>query len=60
MESLEELNWQVVALKRRTKHEIYTLMVTRGKYYMPPKSQTASDFMYDVLIGKKRMSNNKS
>ena len=32
MKSLEDLNWQVVALKRKTKHEIFTLKVTRVKY----------------------------
>ena len=55
MEHLEELNLEEAAVKGRSKHEIYSILVTRGKYYMPPEPQATSDFIHDVMIGKKKV-----
>ena len=55
MEHLEELNWEEAAVKERSKHEIYSILVTRGKYYMPPEPQATADFIHDVMIGRKKV-----
>ena len=58
MEHLEELNWEEAAVKGRSKHEIYSILVTRGKYYMPPEPQATADFIHDVMIGRKKVGYN--
>ena len=52
----EELNWTEAAVKGRTKREIYRIFQMKGKYYLPPESQSNSDFIHDVMVGKKRVS----
>ena len=56
MEEMESLNWQEASIKGRSKREIYKLFVTRGKYYLLLESQTSSDFIHDVMWGKKKAS----
>ena len=53
MEQFEDLNWQEAAVKGRSKSEIYAIMVIKGKYYMPPQSQATSDFIHDIMVGRK-------
>ena len=53
MKKIEPLNWKAVSIKGRSKRKIYKLIVIRGKYYLPPESQTRSTFVHDVMCGKK-------
>ena len=52
----EELNWTEAAMKGRTKREIYRILQMKGKFCLPPESQTNSDFIHDIMVGKKRVS----
>ena len=46
MEDYEDLNWQEVAVKGRSKREIYCILVVKGKYYLPLNHrQTQLTFM---------------
>ena len=57
MESrFEELNWKETALKGRTKKEIYRILTVNGKLYLPPEAQTNSEFVHDIMVGKKKAS----
>ena len=53
---MEELNCTEATVKERTKREIYRILKMKGKYYLPPESQSNSDFIHDVMVGKKRES----
>ena len=55
MDEFENLNWQEAAAKGRSKREIYTILVVRGKYYLPLEAQASSDYVHDVMIGRKRV-----
>ena len=52
----EEMNWTEAAVKGRTKREIYRILQMKGKFYLPPESQTNSDFIHDIMVGKIRVS----
>ena len=56
MEDYEDLNWQEVSVKGRSKREIYSILVVKGKYYLPPESQANSTYIHDVMNGKKKVS----
>ena len=56
MKDLSQINWKEAVIKGRCKREIYSIPVTKGKYYLPPKSQTNSDFKHDIMVGKKKVS----
>ena len=56
MEEFGHINWKEAAVKGRSKKEIYSILATKGKYYLPPESQTNSDFIYDIMVGKKKVS----
>ena len=51
-----ELNWQEASVKGRTKKEIYRIILMKGHYYLPPEVQWSSDFIHDIMVGKKRVS----
>ena len=55
MEYYEELNWQEVDVKARSKHELYTIIVTKGQCYMPPETQLIFDFIHDIMTGRKKV-----
>ena len=54
MESSGQLNWREVEIKRRSKREIYRILVMKGGLYLSPESQVSSDYVYDIMIGKKK------
>ena len=56
MESSGQLNWQAVAVKGRTKREIYRILVMKGGLYLPSESQASSDYIHDIMVGKKKAS----
>ena len=56
MEDYEDLNWQEVAVKGRSKREIYRILAMKRKYCLPPESQTNSAYIHDVMNGKKKVS----
>ena len=53
MERLEVLNWQEAAIRGRSKREIYRLLIMKAKCYLPPEPQANSDFIHDIMVGKK-------
>ena len=55
MEEFESLNWHEAAAKGRSKREIYTILVVKGKFYLPPEAQASSDYVHDVMTGRKRV-----
>ena len=54
-ESQSIINWQEIAVKGRSKKEIYRILTLKGKYYLPPEPQTNSDFIHDIMVGKKKV-----
>ena len=54
MEDYEDLNWQEVDVKGRSKKEIYRILAMKGKYYFPPESQANSAYIHDVMNSKKK------
>ena len=52
----DELNWQEAAVKGRIKKEIYRIILMKGNYYLPPEVQCNSDFIHDIMVGKKKVS----
>ena len=56
MEGFGQINRGETAVKGRSKREIYSILTTKGKYYLPPESQTNSDFVHDIMVGKKKAS----
>lgn len=57
MENFETLNWREAAAKARSKREVYNLMVRKGELYLCPESEANADYVYDVLTGRKKVSN---
>ena len=55
MEDYEDLNWQEVAVKGRSKREIYRILAMKGKYYLPPESQANLACIHDVVNGKRKL-----
>ena len=55
MKNFETLNWQEAEVKGRSKREIYRLMTIKGKYYLPPEPQADSDFIHDIMVGRKKV-----
>ena len=55
MEDLGQINWKETAINGWSKREIYSILVTKGKYYLPPESLTNSDFIHDIMVGKKKV-----
>ena len=53
MENYSELNMKTIETKCRSKKEMYDILTIQGGFYLPPISQTSSDFIYDVMIGNK-------
>ena len=41
---------------KRGQREIYQTLKIKGMYYMPPESQSSYDFVYDIIVAKKKMS----
>ena len=56
MEDFEDLNWEEVAVKGRSKRKIYRILDMKGKYYLPSESQTNSTYIHDVMKSKKKLS----
>ena len=56
MEDLGQINWKEAVIKGRSKREIYSILVTKGKYYLPHESQTNSDFIHDIMVGNEKVS----
>ena len=54
MEGFSQINLREAVVKVRSKREIYSILVTKGKFYLPPESQTNSDFVHDIMVGKKK------
>ena len=59
MKASGQLNWKEIAVKGRSKREIYSILVMKGKFYLPPESQTNSDFIHDIMVGKKKVSDSR-
>ena len=55
MEQTVNLNWKEAAVKGRSKREIYQLLAMKGKFYLPPESQANSDFIHDIMVGRKKV-----
>jgi hypothetical protein len=43
-----------IALKQRSKHEMYQRMIVEGKMYLPKEADANSDYIADILQGRKR------
>ena len=56
MEEVVNFSWKDAAVKVRSKREIYQILTMKGKYYLPPESQSSSDFIHDTMLGKKKVS----
>ena len=54
-ESQSIINWQEIAVKGHSKKEIYRILTLKGKYYLPPEPQANSDFIHDIMVGKKKV-----
>ena len=55
MKDFEDLDWKEVAVKGRSKREIYRYLALKGKYYLPQESQANAIYINDVMNGKKRV-----
>ena len=55
MDNRINLNWKDAAVKGRSKREIYQILTMKGKFYLPPETQTTSDFIHDIMVGKKKV-----
>ena len=53
MDNYADLNGQEAAVRGRSKREMYRLMTMKAKCYLPPESQVTSEFVYDIMVGKK-------
>ena len=56
MEQYADFNWQEAAVKGRMKKEIYTILAMRGKYYLSPKELANSEYIHDIMAGRKQVS----
>ena len=54
MESNSELTVQMCAIKAKSKLEMYRLLSTDGKVYLPPMKQANYNYIRGVLTGKKK------
>ena len=59
MEISGQLNWRETVVKDHLKREIYSIYVMNGKFYLSPESQTNSDFIHDIMVGKKKVSDSR-
>ena len=55
MEKEDHINWQEASVHTSLKSEIYQLLRVRGGYYLPPIEQDNRDYIYDIMIGKKKV-----
>ena len=54
MDSNPELTVQMCAIKAKSKLEMYRLLLTDGKVYLPPMKQASYNYIRGVLTGKKK------
>ena len=53
-EELKDIDIREVALKFRTKDEVYKKLTVQGNYYLPNKSDINNNYIADILQGRKR------
>ena len=53
-EELKDIDIREVALKCRTKDEVYKKITVQGNYYLPNKSDINNNYIFDILQGRKR------
>ena len=53
MENYSQLNMKTIEMKCRSIKEMYDILTIQGGFYLPPITQTSSDFIYDVMTGNK-------
>ena len=53
MEELEEVNIQKMAVHCRLKKEVYDILTLRGNVYLPKIQDINSDFISDIIQGRK-------
>ena len=54
MES-NKINLNMLAIKARTKNEMYRLLTTEADMYLPPQKETSIYFVRDIIQGKKKV-----
>ena len=57
MENSEILTVQLCGLKAKSKKEMYRLLVTDGKLYLPPIELSNHQYIRGILTGKKLVNN---
>ena len=53
MENYSQLNMKTIEMKYRSKKEMYDILTIQGGFYLPPITQTSSDFIYDMMTVNK-------
>ena len=46
-----------MTVKKRSKREIYRILVMKGGLYLSPEFQASSEYINDIMVGKKRQAN---
>ena len=53
-EQQEDMDVRELALRWRSKHEVYQKLTLHGNYYLPNEADTNSDYIADIMQGRKR------
>ena len=48
------LNLNSLAIKARTKNELYRLLTTEANIYLPPQQETSIYFVRDIIQGRRK------
>ena len=53
-EEIEVVDIREIALKWRSKHEVYMRLTVDGKIYLPKESYTNNDYIADIMQERKK------
>ena len=51
------INLNQLAIKARTKNEMYRILTTEANLYLPPQKETSIYFVRDIIHGRKKVRN---
>ena len=51
------INLNLLGVKARTKNELYRILTTEAKLYLPPQKETSIYFIRDIIHNRKKVIN---
>ena len=53
MDQVENFTVSELAVKCKSKTELYNLLAREGKIYLPPKQDSTQSYLRDIMLGEK-------